>query len=46
MKLSDYLLIAGILLVLIGAVRVCIRNRARGKTCSGDCSSCGRGCGK
>lgn len=46
MNLSDYLLIGGILLALIWAIRVCVRNRAQGKTCSGDCSHCGHSCKK
>ena len=46
MDLTDYLLIAAIALALIWAVRVCIRSRKNGKTCSGDCANCSGGCGK
>lgn len=45
MTVLDWLLIGGIILALGWAAAVCIRNRARGKTCSGDCANCG-GCRK
>ena len=46
MGLTDYLLIAAIALALGWAIRVCIRNRKNGRTCSGDCANCGCNCGK
>lgn len=46
MSLLDWLLTGGIAVALILAVRACIRNRKRGKTCTGDCANCSCGCGK
>ena len=40
----DYVIIAAILAALAAAVCFTVRNRKRGKSCCGDCSSCG-GCG-
>lgn len=45
MRVSDYLLLGGILLALIGAVCLCVRNRKQGKSCGG-CTHCDHGCGK
>ena len=46
MSILDWLLIGGIAAVLAWAVVVCIRNRAKGKRCSGDCAGCGCSCHK
>lgn len=46
MNIVDILLIAGITLVLILAVRKCIRDRKQSKCCGGSCSQCGQNCGK
>lgn len=46
MSILDWVLIAAIGLALGWAVWVCIRNRRKGKTCTGDCASCGCNCGK
>ncbi len=42
MSLSDYLLIAGIICAVVGAILI-IRNRRKKGGCCGDCSSC-NGC--
>lgn len=46
MNLSDYLLIGVILLVLAGAICVCVRNHRQGKSCGCSCTHCDHSCGK
>ena len=40
----DLILLAVILLALVLAGRRVLRDRKQGKTCSGDCTNCGRHC--
>lgn len=46
MGIWDYLVIGGILLALIWAVRGCVRNHRQGNCCGGSCTHCDHGCGK
>lgn len=46
MGFVDYLLIGGILLALLGAVRSCVRGRKQGNCCAGSCTHCDHSCGK
>lgn len=46
MNAADILLIAGILLALILAVRKCVRDHKKGRGCGGSCARCGHNCGK
>ena len=42
----DWLLIGAVVLALVRAFRVRLGRRKGDKTCTGDCGSCGCGCGR
>lgn len=48
MNTVDFILIAGLVLVIVLAMKKVLRDRKNGRSCCGsgsDCSSCGCGCG-
>lgn len=45
MNFWDYLLIGLILLAVLGALRLTLKNRRQGKSCGGNCAHCDRKCG-
>ena len=46
MNAADIILIVGILLALGLAVRKCVQDHKKGKTCGGNFAQCSRRCGK